>query len=250
MSEIALYEELSMNARPAIKTYLYDGWILRFANGYTNRLNSVNMIYPSKINPFEKIKFCENFYASLNLASIFKLTPLSIDSFDMALENKGYKKTAPLNVMVAPLTIRDMSDNRTIITSTINSTWQENHFLLNGVSNKLNIETERIIQSNTQNKVLYASIAENGTATASGFCVIEREYAGLFDIAVDSKQRGKGLGLDICTSLLNAAAKEGVKHAYLQVVADNIPAIALYGKLGFEDCYQYWYRVKDNMAAI
>lgn len=49
MNEIVLYEELSMNAHPAIKTHVYDGWLLRFANGYTNRANSVNMIYPFRL---------------------------------------------------------------------------------------------------------------------------------------------------------------------------------------------------------
>ena len=244
------YEELSMNARPAIRTHMYDGWILRFANGYTNRLNSVNMIYPSKISPLEKIKFCEEIYTSLEIATIFKLTPLSIDSLDMMLEDRGYKKTAPLNLMAAPITMRDTVDTKAIIANTINNTWQENHFRLNSISDKLSIETERMSQANTQNKVLYASIAENDTIVASGFCVIEREYAGLFDIVVDSNQRGKGLGRNICTSLLNGAAKEGVKFAYLQVVADNIAAIALYNKLGFTDCYQYWYRVNVNLCTV
>ena len=37
-------EELAMNAWPAIQTYLYDGWIVRFANGYTKRANSVTAV--------------------------------------------------------------------------------------------------------------------------------------------------------------------------------------------------------------
>ena len=32
---IRLIEELSLNAWPALQTVLYDGWVLRFADGYT-----------------------------------------------------------------------------------------------------------------------------------------------------------------------------------------------------------------------
>ena len=54
-NKIRQIEELSLNAHPGIKTELYDGWILRFANGYTNRANSVNMLYGGSINLEEKI---------------------------------------------------------------------------------------------------------------------------------------------------------------------------------------------------
>jgi hypothetical protein len=32
---IKTFEELLLNMWPALQTKLYDGWILRFANGYT-----------------------------------------------------------------------------------------------------------------------------------------------------------------------------------------------------------------------
>ena len=37
-------EELSMNALPAMQTQIYDGWVIRFADGYTKRANSINPI--------------------------------------------------------------------------------------------------------------------------------------------------------------------------------------------------------------
>jgi len=249
VNEIALYEELSMNAHPAIKTQVFDGWILRFANGYTNRANSVNMVYPSNIDGISKIDHCEKVYASQGLATVFKITPLSID-LDKSLEERGYKKITPTNLMIKIITEQETPELKTTITDTINPEWQQNYFRLNGITDEPRMVTNQIILTNIQNKTLLASIIENGTTIACGLAVIEREYVGLFDIVVDVNYRGKGLGVDICLSLMNRAIKEGAKKAYLQVVADNAPAVTLYSKIGFVDCYQYWYRVKGDFRTM
>ena len=72
---ITTIEELSLNAWASLQTVLYDGWVLRFANGYTKRANSVNPIHPSSLDIEEKIRFCENHYQDRNLPVVFKLTP-------------------------------------------------------------------------------------------------------------------------------------------------------------------------------
>jgi ribosomal protein S18 acetylase RimI-like enzyme len=45
-------------------------------------------------------------------------------------------------------------------------------------------------------------------------------------------------------ALLSWGQEGGAESAYLQVMRDNGPAIRLYEKLGFEEIYPYWYRVK------
>ena len=42
---IRYLEELALNAWTSIQTVVYDGWLIRFSNGYTKRANSVNPIY-------------------------------------------------------------------------------------------------------------------------------------------------------------------------------------------------------------
>jgi hypothetical protein len=72
---IKVLEELSLNAWSTLQTKLYDGWILRFANGYTKRSNSINPIYHSTLQLQEKIEICENEYKKQNLPVVFNLNP-------------------------------------------------------------------------------------------------------------------------------------------------------------------------------
>ena len=60
--KILLYEELSLNAWPSLQTQFYDGWVLLYTNGYsyTSRANSVNLLYPSTLDVYEKIAECES----------------------------------------------------------------------------------------------------------------------------------------------------------------------------------------------
>src|SRR5260221_12454053 len=101
---IRFIEELSLNALPSQQTVYYDGWIVRFANGYTRRANSVNPLYPSTIPLEEKIEYCEALYGSKGQSTIFKLTsavqPESLPEF---LSRRGYIQDALTSVQTASL---------------------------------------------------------------------------------------------------------------------------------------------------
>ena len=86
-------EEKTMNAWPALQTIILDGWVIRFANGYTKRANSVNPIYSNDNNIDEKINYCENIYKNNNLSVIFKIIDCNeYKILDNKLETLKYEK--------------------------------------------------------------------------------------------------------------------------------------------------------------
>ncbi|MFW6030741.1 MAG: GNAT family N-acetyltransferase, cg3035/Rv0428c family [Halanaerobiales bacterium] len=86
-------EEVSMNAWPSLQTNIYDGWIIRFANGYTKRANSINPLYSSEINIENKINFCETLFKNKDLPIVYKLNKESKPTeLENELAKKGYEK--------------------------------------------------------------------------------------------------------------------------------------------------------------
>ena len=70
-------ERLAFRARPSLETVEYDGWVLRFADGYTKRANSVNPHFGSTLPASTKISHCEALFKDRGLPTIFRLTPLT-----------------------------------------------------------------------------------------------------------------------------------------------------------------------------
>ena len=45
--------------------------------------------------------------------------------------------------------------------------------------------------------------------------------------------------------MIKEGKRNGLDAVYLQVLASNHPATALYEKLGFTEVYTYWYRTRE-----
>ncbi len=76
----------------------------------------------------------------------------------------------------------------------------------------------------------------------AGQVAVDGEVAGLFDVVTAEGARGRGHATRVCAALLAWARGQGARTAYLQVSADNAPAVALYRRFGFATLYTYHYR--------
>jgi GNAT superfamily N-acetyltransferase len=238
-------EEHSLNAWTSLQTVLYDGWIIRFANGYTKRANSVNPLYPSSINVADKLQFCENIYRERNLPVVFKITPSVYPSnLDRVLDERKYQKDSLTSVQTIDLeTINFQLSSDIDIQVNLQNEWLESFCNMSSIT-----ETQKdVLQKILLNIVpshCFVSIKYNNRIIACGLGVLQSGYIGLFDIVTDQDFRNQGYGDKIVKGILTWGKNRGAKNAYLQVMLNNASALYLYSKIGFTEQYQYWYRVK------
>ncbi|MGB0100469.1 MAG: GNAT family N-acetyltransferase [Nocardioides sp.] len=76
---------------------------------------------------------------------------------------------------------------------------------------------------------------------ASGVAAYADDWIGFRGLEVDPAYRRQGLALAVMAELLDWGAERGATTAYLQVLADNAPAIGLYDRLGFTTHHGYRY---------
>ncbi|MDQ7024904.1 MAG: GNAT family N-acetyltransferase [Anaerolineae bacterium] len=235
-------EHISLRAWPALETQLYDGWLLRFSNGYTGRANSVNPFDGSSLSLDEKIAYCENLYAKRQLDMRFRMNEAVFPSeLDATLAQHGYDYFSETHVLVCDLAQHPpMTDTRFQFTEKFTEKWLAAYTSMNDTAPR-HIPTLHAMLQNIESDTCFGSMMGDA---AVGLAVRKDNFVGLFDIVVDASQRRQGLGKGLVSSLMAWGLSQGASSAYLQVVAENAPAQTLYAHLGFALHHKYWYRIK------
>ncbi|MCA9910248.1 MAG: GNAT family N-acetyltransferase [Anaerolineae bacterium] len=242
--DIRLLEELTINALPALQTNVYDGWILRFAGGYTRRANSVNALYAGDLPPEAKIEGCETSYARNGLPTIFKLTSTPAhQQIDALLEARGYAHESGASVQIHDLTGMPTPPGQAVFQTTISAEWLAAFFRLNQVAAENQTLLAQMLRM-IQPALCQAAIYDGETAAAVALGVLQDGHLGIYDVVTDPLRRGRGFARALMLHLLHWGKAQGAHTAYLQVVEENTPAINLYAGLGFKPRYTYWYRAR------
>jgi N-acetylglutamate synthase len=238
-------EERAMNAWPGLQTVLDDGWVLRFANGYTRRANSIIPLRPGRDPVTEKIERCERLYQLREMPVVFKLPGRSeARALDEILAQRGYRADADTSMQVADLSgWRGESAPGVVVTPLETKAWTAAFEGLGGLKEAQRVTHRQILAAIVPEKG-YALIQDGNQVVGCALGVIENGYVGIFDVVVDPNCRRQGYGRALLAGLLTWARQRGAHSSYLQVMLNNAPALALYAGLGFHEVYQYWYRIK------
>jgi len=237
-------EEQMLNAWPSHQQVLFDGWVLRFAHGYTRRANSVNFLYVGTQDVHQKIQQCIDIYRQKNLRPVFRITPLARPAnIDDLLAELGFTRQSPTSVQTLDLKkLATQEVEGYQFSPEFSSEWLGYFEHLQGA--KRNTAHQSILQ-NIVPATRFATLSDGDQIVACGLGVWEGQTVGLYDIITDSNQRRKGFGHTLILNILHWAKQHGATQAYLSVEKENDPALSLYTKLGFTEVYQYWYRVME-----
>jgi ribosomal protein S18 acetylase RimI-like enzyme len=226
-----------------LQQWLYDGWVIRFADGHTRRANSVNPLYPSHQDAAAKIAQCEQWYAEHHLPTVFRLNPHTAPAdLDELLDARGYRRIDPsltlhrrLDSWSLPRDLHGTMRGEQIID------WLALYCQLSGKAIEQQDTHTAILQAIPAPR-LFAALWDGDQAVA---CAIGVVYAGalsLVDVVTAPQHRQRGYGRSLVCQIFAWAQQIGATDASLQVQGDNVAARALYARLGFHEIYTYWYR--------
>jgi GNAT superfamily N-acetyltransferase len=236
-------EYAGFRAWPALNQQEVDGFVLRSSQGFTKRANSANLVRPLMSCHKELVGRCEKHFFDQSLPSIFRI-PSFIESagLDEYLDQNSYQAKDRSLVLHRKIESFYFTPCELAVKNGVD--WISSDSGISGInatSQKLHLDMLARIEDET----LMAVLVEDGVEIACGLGVLNGGLFGLFDIGTLSAKRNQGYGTRLLNGMLSWAVLNGATDAYLQVVADNAPAISLYRKLGFQDCYEYWYRIKS-----
>lgn len=246
--ELIKIEEAALNAWPAPRQMIYDGWLLRFTGGHSKRVNSVNPLYPSTMPLEAKIKTCEAVYACQGQPCLFRLIDLtSTMGLKQALKAGGYVPFDPTFVLGRALDLNDAVPSDVTILEMPIADWFRMRSQFMHVPTADRLAHESILLSIVPEMVLMGLFA-HGKPAACGMGVVEGSLMGFFSIYTGTTWRHKGYGSYIMGALEDWGLERGATYGYLQVEGHNRPALAMYQKLGFERFYRYVYYHKGRVG--
>lgn len=229
-----------------------DGWHLRAGGGFTHRANSAWPVGPLSRPLPDALAAVRAWYAERELPALIHIVAGS--DLDREIENLGHgevshgalRQTADVDDVldllldVAPIGVKETFSDA-----------PDDQWLSLYRAGQTPPVAREILGSGES--VRYASVfdPESGSVLAIGRAALATrpgdegpaQWAGLAGIETAPAARRRGLAKLVIDGLLEWAADEGATHAYLEVGADDAPALALYASLGFTTHHAYHYRV-------
>jgi GNAT superfamily N-acetyltransferase len=226
----------------------YDGsWQLRITPGHpSKRLNCIVPLDPQDMRDMEtRIEAAERNFQKSGVTASVRQSPLCPPMLGNVLHHAGWMAQHETLVMTADLDSLDLADGMDHLPSHDTQRFAEACIRIDE-DRDTSVETISRIIGHIQPPAGLFLMDDAAGPKAVGICVHDNDLAGLQQVVVARNLRRTGLGLEIVTSALRWARLRGARQAWLQVIAQNHAARALYERLGFRTAYSYTYWQKAS----
>jgi ribosomal protein S18 acetylase RimI-like enzyme len=239
-SEIARLELVADEAWPApVREHLGE-WILRAADGFTNRANSVLPIGDPGRPLDAAVDAGEAWYRDRGLAPRI-ITPLPLRrDLNRLLDARGWHTLTPVHVQTASLAGVVAAVEPTQAVTLREEPSEELLALIARRKSSLPAAARHLLTAVRQ--VRFAQVYAAGgqlAAAARGAIVGDGEWLHVGLVEVVEAHRRRGLAQQVTRALAAWASELGARTALLQVDAANDPAMRLYHRLGFTTHHDY-----------
>ncbi|TWP34562.1 GNAT family N-acetyltransferase [Leekyejoonella antrihumi] len=253
-------QELMVAAMPPLQSQWLGRWLLRSAEGYTGRANSVLPLGDPGLPLSAAVTHAEQWYAALGQPALMELFgptgfDPAADALGTELVQRGWRifqrtliMTADAAVVAAsstpgsiggswaPGSVGSPSPVEIAVTDSPTDAWwsgtSERGQAHRGTFEKVLTRVEQPV---------YVTASRHDRTQAVGRAAISAGWAGLFEINVRSEARRQGLGRLVVATAAARAQAHGIRLVYLQVSEDNEAAVELYRSMGFAIHHEYYY---------
>ncbi|MEW1723931.1 GNAT family N-acetyltransferase [Streptomyces sp. NPDC093109] len=240
----ATFEELARayaRAWQPVESEPLGEWTLRAASGFTRRANSALPLGDPGMELDEALARTRAWYERRGLPAYVQTATGAAgtqEALCAELERHGWRSEVTAEVRtgaLAPLADRAAEDGRVRLGRTVDENWLRRY-------HRAGTPGPHVLHVlNAGPSVWFATVP--GTAdevpAAIGRCVVDGRWAGFMAVEVGPAYRRQGLATTVMAALARRALDEGASAAWLQVEADNDPAIALYEGMGFTVHHRY-----------
>jgi N-acetylglutamate synthase len=237
-------EEVSGRSWPAPDNEWLGRWWLRSAGGFTARACSVRPLGDPGVPFDDALAHVVRWYASRGLPAMIRAVDGS--NVSVELDRRGWtsaRKAVAQTVTVARL-LRLLEGRRGAGPSSVQiAAAPPQSWLMRYEGGAITAPGLRALTGASD--VAFARIDgpdPAAPAVAIGRATVESPWVGFTALEVDPLIRRQGHARAVMSGLTEWAASRGAVRAWLEVLADNHAALALYASLGFTEHHRYSYR--------
>lgn len=234
--ELALEEIAALGWQPEESERL-GGWLLRASGGFTGRANSVLPLGAPGLPLDDAIATARAWYAERGLPLLVAVPTEARRLLDATLAEDGWTADPLVHVMVRHLETAPMAEPRHRVSF---CEFPADDWLALYRDGAATPHGRALLSRH--DRVRFAEIRDGDELLAIGRGVVDDDWLGISAVHAREDARRGGLGTAVTAALVQWARSNGATRAYLQVSADNTPAVALYASLGFWVHHDYHYR--------